>query len=162
MPALTSIIHANRGRLFKTILNNAVTFGFGPNFVMLAEHLEKLKPDLLLADFEPFAPAAADMLGIPVVALNHQQIVTETVYRVPQRYRLSTLLTGAAVRVLSPLRAQHTLISSFFTLRSSGRCKPHSFRLSCARRCSLLGHGGEPTSSCTSMAGWGSKRFSRA
>ena len=114
VPALSPSIHANQGSFLRMIANNALTFGFGPDFNRLSDALIKVDPDLLLADFEPFAPAAADMLGIPVVSLNHQQIVTETRYSVPRRYRLSAVLTNAAVRVLTPLRPLHTLVSSFY------------------------------------------------
>lgn len=114
VPALKPAIHGNRGDLVKTALLNAKTFGLGPDFVRLVAQLERLNPQLLLADFEPFAPAAADMLGLPVVTLNHQQIVTETRYRVPPRYRLSALITGAAIRALCPYRTHYSLISSFY------------------------------------------------
>lgn len=114
VPALKPAIYGNRGDLLATIARNAKSFGLGPNFVRLVSQLEATKAQLLLADFEPFAPAAADMLGLPVVSLNHQQIVTETRYRVPGRYRLSALATSAAIRTLCPYRTHHSLISSFY------------------------------------------------
>jgi len=114
VPALKPAIHGNRGDLLNTVVRNAKAFGLGPDFVRLVSQLEAAKPQLLLADFEPFAPAAADMLGLPVVTLNHQQIVTETRYPVPPRYRLSALATGAAIRALCPYRTHHSLISSFY------------------------------------------------
>ena len=111
---LPHIIRGNRGSLPKTILTNVRPFALGPDFGRLCERLDAERPDLLLADFEPFAPLAAGLLRLPVASLNHQQVVTETRYQVPGRYKLSAALTSAAIRVLTPLQAQHTFISSFY------------------------------------------------
>ena len=111
---LSPVIRGNRGSLLETIVANTRPFALGPDFEKLCGQLEATRPDLLLADFEPFAPLAADLLRIPVASLNHQQIVTETRYRVPGRYTLSAALTSAAIRVLTPLQPQHTFISSFY------------------------------------------------
>ena len=112
--ALPHVIQGNQGSLFKTILANVRPFALGTDFRALCERLEAARPDLLLADFEPFAPLAAGLLRVPVASLNHQQIVTETRYRVPKRYRLSAALTSAAIGVMTPLQPQRIFISSFY------------------------------------------------
>lgn len=117
VPALEQVIRANRGSFGGTIFRNARPFLFGFNVVRLVDTLQALKPDLLISDFEPFATLAAELMGLRVLALNRQQVVTETRYTLPRRYQLSAALTRAAVRYIAPKNAEHILLPTFSPLR---------------------------------------------
>ena len=70
--------------------------------------------DGVVCDFEPFTPYVARRLGLPVVALNHQQILTAARCRVPLRHRLGALGTAAGIGFLAPSRAARVVVPSFF------------------------------------------------
>lgn len=115
VPALCQVLENNRFRLMRTIRKNWRTV---LNVQRVTERLSttfrEYNPDLLITDFEAFAPRAADRIGLPVVSFNHQQVVTETNYPLPVRHWPSAALTRAAIAVIAPSRPLHTLISSFF------------------------------------------------
>ena len=116
VPALEQVIHNNRGSFGKTVLRNLRPFALGFDVPRLVDALETCKPDLLISDFEPFATLAAELMRLPVVALNRQQVVTEARYTLPYRYRSSALLTRAAVRYLAPKNPEHILLPTFSPL----------------------------------------------
>ena len=116
VPAPTERVHGNRVRLLATAWQNAPLAVRTPEIVeALAERIDDLAPDLVVADFEPFAPRAARRLGLPVVALSHQQILTETRCHVPLRYAASAALTRLGIGVMTPRRLfDRIVVPSFF------------------------------------------------
>ncbi len=116
VPALEQVIHNNRGSFARTVLRNLRPFALGFDVSRLVDTLGAYKPDLLISDFEPFATLAAELMRLPVVALNRQQVVTEARYALPYRYRSSALLTRAAVRYLAPKNPEHILLPTFSPL----------------------------------------------
>lgn len=124
VPALAQVVRGNRVRPGATMRRNWRTVLRAPAIAeRLADALRQHGPDLLVADFEPFAPRAAARLGVPVVALNHQQVVTETAYALPPSQRLARAVTGAVIRRMAPPKPARTLLPSFFfpPLRRPGR-----------------------------------------
>ena len=79
-----------------------------------ARWLGETGADLVVADHEPFAPRAARRLGLPVVALSHQLVLTETRPPVPFRHALSWAGTAAGIAVLAPRRPDAVVVPSFF------------------------------------------------
>ena len=67
-----------------------------------------------MADHEPFVPRAARRLGLPVVALSHQLVLTETRPPVPLRHALSWVGTAAGIAFLAPRRPAAAVVPSFF------------------------------------------------
>ena len=116
VPALEQVIHNNRGSFGKTVLHNLKPFALGFDVPGLVHALERYNPDLLISDFEPFATLAAELMRLPVVALNRQQVVTEARYTLPPGYRGSAFLTRAAVRYLAPKSPEHILLPTFSPL----------------------------------------------
>lgn len=116
VPALRQVNRGNRVSLRHTVLTNLATILTQSETVMrLADTLLALRPDVLVTDFEPFAPRAAHLIGLPVVSLDHQQVITETRYELPPSYRLEAALTASVVRHIAPLEPQRVLITSFDT-----------------------------------------------
>ena len=102
VPALGQSVRDNRVNFFKTVRRNLGPILFKPEIVRgLARRLEALEPAVLVTDFEPFSALAAELIGLPTVSLNRQQILTETRPRVPRAHSLNAALTagrGAAHR----------------------------------------------------------------
>ena len=114
VPALGQAIRDNRVDLFRTVRRNLGPVLFKPEVVRgLAKRLEKLHPAGLVTDFEPFSALAAELVGLPVVSLNRQQILTETRVRVPRAHRLSAALTAGVVRHVAPRRPARVVTPSF-------------------------------------------------
>ena len=117
VPALRQVMVDNEVRHGRTIVENAATVLRGSRIAdELARSFAAFDPDLLITDFEAFSPWAARRLGLPVVSFNHQQVVTETDYRLPARHWLQAAVTKVAIRCIapSPSRASHVLLTSFF------------------------------------------------
>ena len=115
IPALRQVMKANRVCLRSTLRRNWKRVLCAPRITRrLARAFEAQQADLLITDFEAFAPRAARRIGLPVLSFNHQQIVTETRYPLPLRHWSSAALTKAAIGVIAPRRPRHVLITSFF------------------------------------------------
>ncbi|HEX7070322.1 MAG TPA: glycosyltransferase family protein [Rhodothermales bacterium] len=115
VPALRQVIEDNEVRLFRTIRCNLGSILRLRQIVRrLADEFRRLGPDLLITDFEAFAPRAARQLGIPILSFNHQEVVTELVYDLPDRHRRNAALTSYAIRLIVPRNPTHILLTSFF------------------------------------------------
>ncbi len=115
VPALRQEIVGNRLSIPATIARNWKRVVFGPRIVRrLAGALEALQPDLLVTDFEAYTPRAAARVGIPVLSFNHQQVVTETDYNLPARYRGNAAFIATAINCIAPSNPAHVLLTSFF------------------------------------------------
>ncbi len=103
VPAPREIVRGNRVRLWASAWHNAPLALRLPALVEdLAERVRELAPDVVVSDFEPFAPRAARRLGIPAVALARQHVLTETVVPVPPRHCASAALTRLGVHAIAP------------------------------------------------------------
>ncbi len=118
LPALTEVVGGNRLRLGATMRHNAATVLGAPRLVRaLARRLDRLAPDLLVTDFEPFMPRAAARVGLPVVSLNHQEVLTEAAPgALPAHDTLGQALHGAlvraAIRVIAPRHPRHRVVTA--------------------------------------------------
>jgi len=115
VPALRHAMEGNALQVGRTLKKNWTTLRTLPEIVAaLADAFAALDPALLVTDFEGFSPRAAARIGLPVLSFNHQQIVTETTYSLPWRYRPAALLAKAVIRMIAPRDPKHVLLSSFF------------------------------------------------
>jgi uncharacterized protein (TIGR00661 family) len=115
VPALRQIMQGNQIQHGKTIACNwKYVVGLPDIVARLADEFSRIRPDLLITDFEAFSPKAARRLGLPVLSFNHQQVVTETRYDLPASERVAATLAGMAIRLIAPSRPEHILLTSFF------------------------------------------------
>jgi len=115
VPPLRQVIDGNEVQILDTIRNNWEYVVRCERIVTdLTDAFADVAPDLVVTDFEAFSHRAAARLDVPVVSFNHQQIVTETRYRLPLKYRFDAALTTAAIRFIAPTRPRQVLITSFF------------------------------------------------
>jgi uncharacterized protein (TIGR00661 family) len=115
-PTLRQVMWRNRLLLLTTGVRNApVVFGSALVVRRLVEGLEGLAPDLVISDFDAYAHRAAARLGIPVVSLDHQQVVTETRAEPPPGGAFSGFVASRAIRSIVARRPVRRLISTYFT-----------------------------------------------
>jgi uncharacterized protein (TIGR00661 family) len=103
-------------------LNLSKTIAKGLHFRMrlgeiigrIARHIDRDRPDLVITDFEPVVPRAANRRGVPVLSLDHQHfILAYDLSALPRRLQLYAWLMRPAVRAFG-IRAQRTVVSAFY------------------------------------------------
>ena len=115
MPGLRQVLRGNRARLWNTARANLDLTWRSPEIIAdAAGWLAEVAADAVVADHEPFLARAAARADVPVVALSHQLILTETLPRVPLRYAASWLATSLGIGVLAPRRPRAAVVPSFF------------------------------------------------
>lgn len=115
VPALRQVMEGNRVQVLRTLHCNRRHVLHRDDIASdLADAFRDFGADLLVNDFEAFSHRAAARLNLPVVSLNHQQVVTETDYSLPLRYALHALLAKAAINLIAPPEPELTLLTSFF------------------------------------------------
>ena len=109
------MIRGNRARLVATARANLDLTWRSPEIIAAAaDWLTEHGADTVVSDHEPFVARAAARLGVPVVALSHQLILTETWPRVPLLHVPSYVGTALGIGVLAPTRPDAAVVPSFF------------------------------------------------
>ena len=115
VPALRQVLSGNRVRYLATARANLDLTWRSPEIIgEAAAWLADVGADVVVSDHEPFVARAAGRLGVPVVALSHQLVLTEGRPRVPPRHALSALGTRLGIGVLAPPRPTAAVVPSFF------------------------------------------------
>jgi len=116
---LKTIFEGLRYRFF--VLNRLVK--------QLEKEIRDHQPDVILTDFEPGLPRAAQRCGLPYLSLTHQHfLLAYDLSSLPVRLRFFAQLMGIAVR-LHYRREQVTMISSFFKSELRGNWKDRAIAL---------------------------------
>lgn len=113
---------AGRLSLLKSAAGNAGVFGYYlANWISLRRKLRAFSPDLFIVNFEPLAPLLARSLGVPFISFDNQHALVFLEQRVPHGFRLSSLITKTAVRVVAA-GADAFVVMSFIP---ANRCPDH-------------------------------------
>ena len=115
VPGLRQVLRGNRVRMWETGRANLPLTWRSPDVIGgAAEWLEEVGAEAVISDHEPFVARAARRLGVPVVALSHQHVLTDTLPRVPLGEAPSWLATSLGIAVLAPRRPAAVVVPSFF------------------------------------------------
>lgn len=115
VPGLRQVLRGNRVRMLATARANLDLTWRSPEIIAdAARWLERAGADVVVADHEPFVGRAATRVGIPVVALSHQLVLTEARPRTPLRHRPAALGTALGIGILAPPRPDAQIVPSFF------------------------------------------------
>ncbi|HSQ42541.1 MAG TPA: glycosyltransferase family protein [Fibrobacteraceae bacterium] len=88
--------------------------GFPAQIQMIRRQMLVEKPELVITDFDPLLPRAAEQLGIPYLSIDHQHFLTAyNLDILPARHRWLALAMGIAVRCFYGSQI-HTVVSSFY------------------------------------------------
>jgi uncharacterized protein (TIGR00661 family) len=113
LPLLATPLRGHKVDLFATAKGCAGSIGGRSKWIRrLSEIITSFDPALIITDYEYFTPLAARQIGRTCVSLDHQHVITRTVYEPPPDQRISRFMTEMAITfVLS--NASRFLISSF-------------------------------------------------
>ena len=115
VPQLQQIVRDNTIQAASTILANWPSIrNLGQIVRRLAKAIEAWRAELIITDFEAFSWRAAELLQIPVISFNHQQVVTETRYSLPPGLRYHAHLARLIINIIAPRAPQKLLLTSFF------------------------------------------------
>jgi uncharacterized protein (TIGR00661 family) len=88
----------------------------------LADRIKRERPDLVITDFEPALPRAAQACGVPFISLDHQHFLTVSdLSSLPKKLRLHAMYMGMVVRAFYSGQAS-TIVSSFYFPPLKPRC----------------------------------------
>jgi uncharacterized protein (TIGR00661 family) len=116
VPALRQVVRGNRVRLAETARANWPHARFSLDTIAAAERwLETVRADVVVADHEPFVGRAARRLGVPVVVLSHQAVLTETACEARPGEALSAWGTARGIALIAPPGPAAVVVPTFFT-----------------------------------------------
>jgi uncharacterized protein (TIGR00661 family) len=104
----------NRVRYGKTVIRNLLHLPATAHRVRaLGRKAEAWDLDLVITDFEPIACHVGHKLGLPIIAIDNQHLLTDTEITYPREYRKEAAAAKLVTRVMTP-RADAYLVISFF------------------------------------------------
>jgi uncharacterized protein (TIGR00661 family) len=105
----------NRVRYGKTVLRNLRNL---PHAARSIRALEKKAAtwslDLVITDFEPVSCHVGHKLGLPIIAIDNQHLLTDAEITYPPEYRKEAAAAKLVTRLMTP-RADAYLVTTFFT-----------------------------------------------
>jgi uncharacterized protein (TIGR00661 family) len=105
----------NRVRYKRTLARNLMTL---PQAAKSANRLKDLiaawQINLVITDFEPLTCHVAHGMGLPIVSIDNQHCLTNTIVSYPSQYRRDAAATKLVTRLMTP-HADAYLVISFFT-----------------------------------------------
>ena len=107
----------NRVRYGKTVVRNLLRM---PQVTRRVRALGRMASDwnldLVISDFEPITCHFGHKLGIPVITIDNQHVLTDTEISYPREYRKEAAAAKLVTRLMTP-RARARLVISFFRAR---------------------------------------------
>jgi uncharacterized protein (TIGR00661 family) len=106
----------NRVRYKRTIAKNLFTVPQAARSLSRLKHLvDELETDLVITDFEPLTCHLGHKKRLPVISIDNQHCLTNTVVSYPKKYRADATAAKLVTRLMTP-HANAYLVISFFTV----------------------------------------------
>lgn len=107
----------NRVRYGKTVIRNLLHLPQVTRRVRaLGQMATRWNLDLVISDFEPITCHLGHKLGIPVITIDNQHVLTDTEISYPREYRKEAAAAKVVTRLMTP-RARARVVISFFRAR---------------------------------------------
>jgi uncharacterized protein (TIGR00661 family) len=117
----------NRVRYGRTILRNLRDLPQATRSIRkLERHARNWDLDLVITDFEPVTCHLGHKLGLPVIAIDNQHLLTDTEISYPREFRREAAAAKLVTRLMTP-RAEAYLVISFFTPKVKERNSDRTF-----------------------------------
>lgn len=111
----------NRVRYGKTVMRNLLGVPQAARSIRALERkAARWGLDLVITDFEPITCHLGHKLGLPVIAIDNQHLLTDTEITYPREYRREAAATKLVTKLMTP-RADAYLVISFFMPRVKKR-----------------------------------------
>src|SRR6476661_2056378 len=105
----------NRVRYKRTIARNLITVPqAAKSLSRLNDLIDEWHTDLVITDFEPLTCHLGHRRRLPVISIDNQHCLTNTVVSYPRQYRRDAAATKLVTRLMTP-HANAYLVISFFT-----------------------------------------------
>ena len=105
----------NRVRYKRTIAKNLITVPQAArSLARLKDLVDECRIGLVITDFEPLTCHVGHKKGLPVISIDNQHCLTNTVVSYPRKYRRDAAAAKLVTRLMTP-RADAYLVISFFT-----------------------------------------------
>jgi len=105
----------NRVRYKRTIAKNLITVPQAArSLARLKDLVDECRIGLIITDFEPLTCHVGHKKGLPVISIDNQHCLTNTVVTYPRKYRRDATAAKLVTRLMTP-RADAYLVISFFT-----------------------------------------------
>jgi uncharacterized protein (TIGR00661 family) len=105
----------NRVRYKRTIAKNLITIPQAAHSLSrLKDLVGEWKTDLIITDFEPLTCHVGHKKRLPVISIDNQHCLTNTVVSYPRKYRADAAAAKLVTRLMTP-HANAYLVISFFT-----------------------------------------------
>ena len=105
----------NRVRYKRTIAKNLITIPQArTSLARLNALVDEANIDLVITDFEPLTCHIGHKRRLPIISIDNQHCLTNTVVSYPKRYRRDAAAAKVVTKVITP-RANAYLVISFFT-----------------------------------------------
>ena len=116
VPLIRTYYAENKVRIAATVYHTLkVVLDLPRTTRRVAKKLEQFQPDIVMSDYEYFAPRLAALLGIPCISVDNQHFLTKCVAPHPMDQIASRLMLSVPLLCLYN-RADYHIISTFFHL----------------------------------------------
>jgi uncharacterized protein (TIGR00661 family) len=104
----------NRVRYKRTIAKNLIAVPQAARSLsLLKDKVDEWKTDLIITDFEPLTCHVGHTKRLPVISIDNQHVLTNTVESYPRKYRADATAAKLVTRLMTP-HANAYLVISFF------------------------------------------------
>ena len=118
---LTFDYHENKVRILPTLYKNALRLPQAKNSLQdILKLIKNFEPDLVITDFEPLACIAANLKRIPLVSIDNQHVLTDTVVKYPREYEKDATLAKAVTKLMI-FNTKVNLTISFFKTKPKNK-----------------------------------------
>ncbi|MBT5503765.1 hypothetical protein HN858_01640 [Candidatus Falkowbacteria bacterium] len=118
---LTFDYHDNQVRILPTVYKNALRLPQAKaSLQKILKLINSFKPDLIITDFEPLACIAANLKRVPLVSIDNQHALTDTIVKYPREHEKDATLAKAVTKLLI-FNTKINLVISFFKTKPKNK-----------------------------------------